>query len=368
MFTRRQIQSWLPTSSSGLRAGFYHAPTARAPVLSEGAEPATSLPGQWECWTPSGTVPCDYTLSVAGVSPVDAWAVGTAGAIMHWDGSFWQSVASPTTAWLAAVDMISATDGWAVGGEGGILHWNGVAWNRADSPTTQYLTSVDMVSAVDGWAVGGSGVIVHWDGVAWSRVTGPTELGLESVSMATATDGWAVGGDGWNGMILHWDGVRWTEVGAMSRHLHSVAMLSPSDGWAVGDQGTILHWDGSDWSPVASPTIDNLYAVSMTADNAGWAVGNAFHERPANCEPPWPPDWWSSSLLRWDGTTWSQVAVFRDSRLFHVAMVSAEDGWTSGEDFAILHWTGSGWNATTPGVPRGSWDLNDIAMASSVDG
>ncbi len=48
-------------------------------------------------------------------------------------------------------------------------------------------------------------------------------------------------------------------------------------------------------------------------------------------------------------------------------MVSAEEGWASGEDFAILHWNGSGWDATTPYVHR-SWDLNDIAMASAVDG
>ena len=48
-------------------------------------------------------------------------------------------------------------------------------------------------------------------------------------------------------------------------------------------------------------------------------------------------------------------------------MVSAGDGWVSGEDFTILHWTGSGWNDTTPGAPR-SWSLNDIAMASAVDG
>ena len=191
-----------------------------------------------------------------------------------------------------------------------------------------------MVSAVDGWAVGGSGVIVHWDGVAWSLVASPThgEI-LWSVSMVSATDGWAVGG------------VYWGTLG----------------------NGTMLHWDGSDWWPVTSPTTDHLFAVSMTADNTGWAVGQKYHELPPLCEGGYEFDWWSSSLLRWDGTTWSQVADFRDSRLFHVAMVSAEEGWVSGEDFAIRHWTGNGWNPTTPGVPRG-WGLNDVAMGSAVDG
>ena len=129
----------------------------------------------------------------------------------------------------------------------------------------------------------------------------------------------------------------------------------------------MLHWDGSDWWSVTSPTTDHLFAVSMTADNAGWAVGQKHHEHPPLCEGGYEFAWWSSSLLRWDGTTWSQVAYFEDSRLFHVAMLSAEKGWASGEDFTILHWTGSSWTPTTPHVPR-SWGLNDIAMVTSVDG
>ena len=336
-------------------------PAVRAPVLSEGAGLATSPGGQWQCWTPTGTVPCGYALTVAGVSPVDAWAVGHAGTIMHWNGSLWRSVASPTTASLVAIGMVSATDGWVVGEQGVILHWDGFAWNRVESPTTQYLTSVDMVSAVDGWAVGVSGVIMHWDGGAWSLVTGPTEEGLESVSMASATDGWAVGG---YGTMLHWDGVRWTESSATPRNLHSVQMLSPIDGWAAGDQGTILRWDGSDWWPVTSPTTDDLYALSMAADNAGWAVGGAFHETDPTCPNQGS---WSHVLLRWDGVAWSRAVYPAGSRLFHVAMISAEDGWASGENFSILHWNGSGWDATTPYVDR-SWALNDIAMASAVDG
>ena len=204
-----------------------------APVLAEGAEPATSPPGQWECWTPSGTVPCGYTLAVAGVSPVDAWAVGTRGAIMHWDDSFWQSVASPTTTSLTAVSMVSAFDGWAVGAQGVILHWNGVAWRQVDSPTTEYLTSVDMVSAIDGWAVGGQGVILHWDGGAWYRVESPTTEYLTSVDMVSAVDGWAVGG---GGVIIHWDGVAWSLVASPTAGviLWSVSMVSATDGWAVG--------------------------------------------------------------------------------------------------------------------------------------
>ena len=183
------------------------------------------------------------TLAVAGVSPVDAWAVGTGGAIMHWDGSFWQSVASPTTTSLAAVTMVSAIDGWAVGAQGVMFPWNGVAWRQVDSPTTEYLTSslllppllspsplpsslsfplsppllpspsfpVDMVSSIDGWAVGMHGVILRWDGVDWSQVDAQVQRDLYGVDMVSATDGWIVGEEN---TILHWDGQTWTAVSA----------------------------------------------------------------------------------------------------------------------------------------------------------
>ncbi len=216
-----------------------------------------------------------------------------------------------------------------------------------------------MVSAGDGWAVGNGGTIVRWDGVAWRLVDSSTEQSLNSVSLASISDGWAVGS---NGAMVHWDGVRWIEFFATPNDLNSVQMHSASDGWAVGDRGTILRWDGSDWWPVTSPTTDDLYEISMAGNDAGWAVGGAFHET-SHCGT----GYWSSVLLRWDGVTWSQAVYPVSGRLFHVAMVSADQGWAAGENGAILMWNGNGWNATTPYVDR-NWALNDIAMASAIDG
>ncbi len=104
------------------------APAAGAPGRPADSEATTLNSGQWQCWSPPGVVPCGYALAVAGVTASDAWAVGPNGAIMHWDGALWQSVASPTTTSLAALDMLSAGDGWAVGAQGVILHWDGASW------------------------------------------------------------------------------------------------------------------------------------------------------------------------------------------------------------------------------------------------
>ena len=102
--------------------------------------------------------------------------------------------------------MINATDGWAVGIDGTIIHWNGTVWMTVTSPTTNYLESVFMTSATDGWAVGGSGTIIHWNGAEWTNVTSPTTSWLLSISMASPDDGWAVGYDG---AIIRWNGKGW---------------------------------------------------------------------------------------------------------------------------------------------------------------
>ena len=65
--------------------------------------------------------------AVWGPSPDDLWAVGSAGAIAHFDGESWRQVAhqkigSPYLRLFVAVHGTSSTDVWAVGqqlGEGG---------------------------------------------------------------------------------------------------------------------------------------------------------------------------------------------------------------------------------------------------------
>ncbi|MGH2637289.1 MAG: hypothetical protein ACRDHU_14250, partial [Actinomycetota bacterium] len=142
---------------------------------------------------------------VAAVSANDVWAVGTSvdfGAgqtlIVHWNGSAWSVVPSPSPGefgWLRSVSAVSANDVWAVGTHyvNGlsvtlILHWNGSAWSVVpspnDGPFTQELFRVRAVSANDVWAVGYHlavfGVnqvyqttILHWNGSAWSVVPSP---------------------------------------------------------------------------------------------------------------------------------------------------------------------------------------------------
>jgi hypothetical protein len=63
--------------------------------------------------------------------------------------------------------MVSPSDGWAVGYMGATVHWNGTHWSNVTSPTTSDLFSVDMISPSDGWAVGRYGTIIQWTGSEW---------------------------------------------------------------------------------------------------------------------------------------------------------------------------------------------------------
>jgi hypothetical protein len=54
--------------------------------------------------------------------------------------------------------MISSSDGWAVGSDGVIIHWNGTNWTNMKSPTSVCLSSVDMISSTEGWILGADGI------------------------------------------------------------------------------------------------------------------------------------------------------------------------------------------------------------------
>jgi hypothetical protein len=273
------------------------------------------------------------TLSgVSAVSASDVWAVGqyfNAGAfhtlIVHWDGAAWTQVPSPnapgsTQDDLVAVRAASATNAWAVGSYHNssdvsqtlILHWNGTTWTQVASPSpaqSSSLTSVAATSASDAWAVGfyytgtaDQSMILHWDGASWTQVTSPSPGSLSTilsgVRATSPSNAWAVGsytsGTPDRTLILHWNGSAWKQVttpnpggAAHDNDLSSIAATSANDAWAAGAYDTAtglrtvaLHWDGSAWTQAATPdlgssTIDTgLNAVGASSAGNVWAVGS----------------------------------------------------------------------------------------------
>ena len=295
------------------------------------------------------------TLSgVSAVSAADAWAVGgyeTSARVfktlaVRWDGSHWSQVPSPNPggaqgSGLAAVSAVSAADAWAVGGDtikrvakDLVLHWDGSHWSQVPSPSPggaqgSGLSAVSAVSAADAWAVGCYGfnvntgaavtLALHWDGTRWAQVATPSpgaahSACLDGVTALSASDAWAVGfftpsptSGAQKPLVLHWDGARWTQVPSpapgdtLVTELTGVDAISATDAWAVGDvfNGTsqtqrtlIFHWNGTRWARVASPSpgFSTLYGVGAVSAADAWAVGVGR----------------GSLILHWNGTRWTQ--------------------------------------------------------------
>lgn len=163
---------------------------------------------------------------------------------------------------------------------------------------------------------------------------------LQGVSDLSAHRAWAVGysctsncGFGAaevdHTLILAWNGTGWSQVASPdpdhNGRLNAVTALSPSDVWAVGSYcaahcGTgsavfhalALRWDGTTWKQVASPSpagslTATLNGVGATSSASAWAVGTYCS---VNCDQarPAPPPRPDTFILRWDGTAWKQVA------------------------------------------------------------
>jgi hypothetical protein len=163
--------------------------------------------------------------AITAISASDIWAVGsfdigaTINLAMHWDGVKWSTTnpavvtTGQSTEELRGVSAVSSNDVWAVGGDLDAqnmgrpfaIHWNGSKWTQVATPTppttspADQLWAVSAVSTNDVWAtglVGGQAFLEHWNGTSWSVANTPT-LGSSStlfgITRSGASSLWAVG-------------------------------------------------------------------------------------------------------------------------------------------------------------------------------
>jgi hypothetical protein len=230
--------------------------------------------------------------AMTAISANDIWAVGSllsdGGELLnflfeHWDGTAWTATDTLSgDAFLLAVSADATNDVWAVGFTGPendnsrtlVMHYDGTIWQTVPSPSVgkgaSQLNGVLALAPNDVWAVGFSTpvappksaatltLVEHWDGTNWTVIPSPN-LGPDNVFQ--------------------------------SNNLFGIAAVSPTDIWAFGSsflpdgsgqQKTLLmNWDGSAWSLSASPNPnkgdfldDILFAgVALSPDNV-WIVGS----------------------------------------------------------------------------------------------
>jgi hypothetical protein len=388
----------------------------------------------WQLF-PAQSVPqvTNGLVSIACVSSSSCWAVGYTINIqtvqvetltLHWNGASWQIVPSPNVGRgfnaLYGVACVSDSDCWAVGFENGgnaaqtlIERWDGASWTVMNSPDVgtgnNVFKGVTCVSSSDCWAVGYSGVagaknalVAHWDGTAWIASALPNqplaqENTLYGVTCNSTSDCWAIG-DSYNGtdhqtLVEQWQGTSWTSAvapnGGVDNYLLSVTCASTSDCWAVGhsnnsqvdpqlvDQALFLHWNGTAWlfSPTAPDTSNatDLTGVACLSGSDCWAVGTLLPASPNSSIEP--------LMERWDGTSWTSVAlptvpVVDSNFLQSVSCAGSADCWAAGFYFAgtvarslTVHWDGTSWgvkDSPNTSMSRSNY-LSDIKCVSSSD-
>ena len=224
----------------------------------------------WVNLSPAGVAVGQNLTGVFAVNPSLAFAVGTSGMMLRWDGSVWASILSATSNTLRGIWMVSGTDGWAVGDAGTIVRWNGAAWAAETSPTSNRLNGVQALNDTDVWAVGNSGTIAHRNGLGWTLVPSGVTQNLNSLYMLSDNEGWAVGAsDGISPVILFWDGSTWTRVfpiPLVNLDLLSIWMVASQDGWSVGQDGLILRFGPA--VTVTTTTITVPVTTTSTTTNS----------------------------------------------------------------------------------------------------
>jgi hypothetical protein len=127
----------------------------------------------WTQEVPSGAT---FT-SMFGSFRTDVWAVGPGG-IQHYNGKAWSVVKAPAGAGaLAAVWASALWDAWFVGAAGTVLHWNGSALASIPVVTTKDLTCVAGTEEDDVWAGGQDGTLLHFDGSSWTTLATTAGVG-----------------------------------------------------------------------------------------------------------------------------------------------------------------------------------------------
>jgi hypothetical protein len=269
--------------------------------------------GRWTILPePAGLDALATLQAVAMTSPQDGWLLAQipiwkhdryntfipGSVLLRYRGGQWRIASQSVPHQLWALTMRTADDGWAVGSDGAIVHWNGAAWSQtlvtADPHSSPpFLYAIAAPSASEAW-VAGLGSMLRWDGATWQAVDLATQLAAGSpqpvdvglltpritgLAMTAPGQGWAVAAaQNQNGQdigeILVCHAGQWRIAQTLPGVVpHALALDTHGGGWAVGHNGVILRLQAGRWSQVASPTSDPLLSVSIAPDGQAWAAG-----------------------------------------------------------------------------------------------
>jgi hypothetical protein len=212
-----------------------------APPIPLAADP--TLPNFFDVW---------------GSSPTDIWAVGSAGLVMHWDGTSWKEVETPAVGDLLSVSGSSWDNVFAVGLGGAILHYDGTSWTQQQMPfgdggvpMSADLHAVSSGTPGSAKAVGVDALLIETfdSGATWTLVRVPTQETLNGVWMAPGSGAAVAVGN--LGTILEYDGsTTWARrrISGLTAHLKGVWGFDMANVFALGLNGSVVTNQGGTWA------------------------------------------------------------------------------------------------------------------------
>ncbi|HEX7604751.1 MAG TPA: hypothetical protein VF316_24200 [Polyangiaceae bacterium] len=279
---------------------------------------------------------------------------------------------------LRAVWRIGAKDVWFGGTAGTLLHWDGSAFTSPKLGVSDAIEAMWGSSATDVWAVGDRGLRVHFDGKTWTVVQqGQPSMHYRAIHGTSPSDVLVVG-DG--GVTEHFDGSKWSTMAQASDDLRAVFGTSPTDAWRAGLNGRIDHWNGAAWSPTSSGstgTIGGLWATDAThvwavdatrgvllGDGSSWTLDPKSQTMLgfSRLSGTSPSDLWLSGggLAHWDGVQWTRGA--EPSWMNDALAVGPTEAYAVGERSDVLQYDGAKWLALTRGDTS---DVDSLAPLSA---
>ncbi len=321
-------------------------------------------------WTLLTDIPTNENLrAVWAHAANDVAIVGDNGVELHFDGTSWTQSEATSDNDLYAVWSDGSTR-FAVGSnslvrrvsDAGDAEWNVAYYSSScyaaelyavwgfpgDFPTIELFGSYGLRYAVGGvfslpqpefvfcnelsrgdiyaaWAfnktrtfiVGASGLILATDGSStFEPFTVPTDNTLRGVWGSAPEDVYAVGD---SGVVLHFDGSSWKFefLVATNENLRAVWGSSAEDVFVVGDRGTILHSGGFD------RRIGALGDGYLAQSIHGLSSSEVYAVATRRITPERPEH--ESTVMHYDGITWTQRYSTADIRIFSAIWANASD-------------------------------------------
>ena len=241
-------------------------------------------------WSRLSVTPSFFAVSVW--SSTAAFAVGSFGSAVRFNGAGWLGGAGVASGSLIDVSATSANTAIAVG-NAGAFRFDGSTWQAMSFSSGAVPLNAVWATSTNNAHASALGTMYRWQGNSWSAVSAPIAGNVMMNTMwgANASDVWA-GGPG--GTLIRWDGATWRLVstGVLNAISH-IWGLNANTVYAGGTQGTLLRFDGTSWTPMPFPETN----VSV---NGIW--GSSVNDLYIATS--------DASIWRWDGASFGKMVHF----------------------------------------------------------